>query len=172
MQKSHNIILVGPMGAGKTTLGKALAQELGKNFYDADEQIETAAGASVSWIFEIEGEAGFREREEKMLHELTKKQDIVLATGGGAILRETNRERIKQTGFVIYLQVSVAEQLIRLEKSLTRPLLLTGDREEKLTAIIQQREAHYLSVADLVLPTDKRSIQVLVQQICEMVQGK
>ncbi|HAI59564.1 MAG TPA: shikimate kinase [Xanthomonadaceae bacterium] len=149
MNPSVNLVLVGPMGAGKTSIGKRLAERFGLDFVDLDQAIEAATGARVAEIFEREGEAGFREREERQLAAELEGADRLVATGGGAVLREANRTRMRQRGYVLYLAVSVDEQLKRLANDRTRPLLQRPDREDALRAMAALRAPLYAEVADL-----------------------
>lgn len=151
-----NIILIGPMGAGKSTIGRILSQELRLSFIDVDREIEERAGANIPWIFDVEGEGGFRDREQQVLFDLSQKQDQVIATGGGAVLRAENRSCIQSQGFVVYLKTSIDQQLERTEKDKNRPLLQTEDPRKVLEDLIQQREPLYLQSADLTIETDKR----------------
>lgn len=149
-----SIYLVGPMGAGKTTLGKLLARQMGREFIDCDWYIAEQTGADIPWIFAKEGEEGFRERETKALRELTCKPNIIMATGGGAVMRAQNRELLSR-GLVIYLQASVDTQLARTKKSKSRPLLQNDNPRATLEALYQVRHPLYLEVADIVVATGK-----------------
>jgi len=160
-----SVFLVGPMGAGKSTIGRRLARRLGYAFYDVDRVIEERTGVDIPLIFELEGEEGFRTREKALLDELTQPPQTVVATGGGAVLDAENRSRLKSRGFVVYLQTSVEEQLRRLAHDRHRPLLQTADRRERLEALRAVREPLYREVADLVLETDAKRIQRMVQLI-------
>jgi len=160
-----NIYLIGPMGSGKTTIGTRLAQLLGLSFYDSDHEIEKRTGASVNLIFEIEGEAGFRKRENQMLRELTAMEGVLVATGGGAILSPDNRDLMRQSGLVVYLLTSVGQQLERLGRDRTRPLLQTGNMESKLVELANERNPLYQATADLVFPIRNRNIDSTVGQI-------
>ncbi len=153
------------MGAGKTTVGRALAKKLDKRFIDSDHEIEARTGASIPLIFEIEGEAGFRQRESEVIRELTQLDDIILATGGGAILRPENREYLKTRGTVIYLRASVNAILQRTSHDKNRPLLQTADPRQRLEQLAREREPFYLEVADLVIDTGRPNVQSLVQAI-------
>lgn len=155
------------MGAGKTTIGRQLAQALGKEFMDSDHEIEARTGVNIPLIFELEGEAGFRERESAVLDELTERDNVVLATGGGAVLREENRRHMKQRGMVVYLQADVEQLLERTRKDKNRPLLQTGDPEGRLTCLLQEREPLYLELADLVVNTGQGNIRSVVDTILE-----
>ena len=153
------------MGAGKTTVGRQLAKRLGKTFYDADRAIETRTGVSVAVIFDIEGEVGFRKREAEAIEQLTALDDIVLATGGGAVLDPRNREHLKSRGFVIYLHAlpGVLWQRTRSDKS--RPLLQGGDPRERLESLYAERDPLYRDVADLVVDTGRQGIGPLLSQV-------
>lgn len=153
------------MGAGKTTVGRALAKKLDKRFIDSDHEIEARTGASIPLIFEIEGEAGFRQRESEVIRELTQLDDIILATGGGAILRPENRKYLKTRGTVIYLRASVNAILQRTSHDKNRPLLQTADPRQRLEQLAREREPFYLEVADLVIDTGRPNVQSLVQAI-------
>ena len=152
MNPSLNLILVGPMGAGKTTLGRRLARHFELEFCDLDEELERRTGASVALIFELEGESGFRLREHALLAELCQGSGLLLATGGGSVLDPANRALMRATGFVVYLPASLEQQLARLKRDRKRPLLATPDREARLAALAEVREPLYREVAELVLP--------------------
>lgn len=154
MNPAPNLVLVGPMGAGKTSIGRRLADRFGLRFVDADHHIERRTGASVTSIFEHVGEAGFREREAAALAELLADQGLLVATGGGAVLGEANRQLMKDRGFVVYLCVGLDSQLKRLQRDRSRPLLQRPDREQVLRDLALLREPLYREVADLVLDTD------------------
>lgn len=149
MNPSANLFLIGPMGAGKTTIGKRLAARFGLSFIDLDREIEQATGASVNLIFEVEGETAFRDRESRLLELATARSGILLATGGGAVLREENREHLRAKGFVLYLQTGVDLQLARLRRDRTRPLLRTADPRARLVSLAGQRNQLYQQCADL-----------------------
>lgn len=146
----ENIFLIGPMGSGKTTLGRRVAESLGRKFIDLDEELEKRCGVEVAVIFEIEGEAGFREREHALLAEIAEGHGRVVATGGGSVLREDNRSILRNGGLVVWMKTSVAQQLKRLERDRRRPLLAAPDREEKLIRMAAERNPLYAGVADLV----------------------
>ena len=160
-----NIYLVGPMGAGKSTIGRMLAKELGLPFYDTDHEIETRTGANIPWIFDVEGENGFRQRERMVIKELCQERGVVLATGGGVVTQQENRMHLGSNGFVVYLQASVDTQLERTAKDKKRPLLQRPDRRAVLENLLKEREPLYLSVADLVLDTEAYSPKSLIHQI-------
>jgi shikimate kinase len=170
MKNTHNIFLVGPMGAGKTTIGKQIASEQKMVFYDSDHEIEFRTGVSIPHIFDVEGEEGFRRREESMIDELTQKQHIVLATGGGAVLRETNRQHLKQRGTVVYLHASIEQLLERTARDKNRPLLQTENPRAKLQELMQQREPLYREVADIIINTEGQAISVIACEIIKKCQ--
>mgnify|MGYP001823587701 FL=1 len=162
---SENIILVGPMGVGKTTIGSHLARKLKYDFVDSDTEIEKRTGASISLIFDIEGEEGFRKREAQMISELTERRHIVLSTGGGSVLDETSRQNIRSRGFVVYLKASVDILYQRLKKSRNRPLMETEDKLKVIEDLLAEREPLYLAVADITIATDGRSAQDVAREI-------
>ena len=170
-RKKRNIYLVGPMGSGKTTIGQRLARRLELDFYDSDQEIESRTGASVNLIFDVEGEAGFRERERQVLAELAAQCGVLIATGGGTVLSAANREVLKQTGIVVYLRTSVRQQLERLRRDRSRPLLKSGNKEHKLKELAEQRDPLYEEVADLVFPSRSRNIDSAVDQIFDAVRA-
>ena len=154
-----------PMGSGKSTIGRLLSQELKFEFYDSDKVIEERCGADIPWIFDKEGEAGFREREVSVIEEMTSVSGIVLATGGGAILREENRRNLASRGTVVYLCTSVEQQLSRTSRDRNRPLLQTPDPEQVLRSLFAERDPLYRSVADIVIETDQRNPRWVVQEL-------
>ena len=168
---ASNIFLVGPMGAGKSTVGKQLAKSLGRDFYDSDREIEKRTGVSIAWIFEMEGEAGFRLRERKVIDELTELKNIVLATGGGAVLAEENRRVLRSRGYVVYLSASVEQLLRRTNKDKNRPLLQTGQPEDKITGLMAERAPLYKDVADIELRTGDQSIQYVVSGLIKQLES-
>lgn len=157
MKSGQSIFLVGPMGVGKTTIGRQLAKLLDYDFVDSDHEIEAKTGASIAWIFDVEGEAGFRKREQSLIDELTQRPGIVLATGGGAVIKPENRLAMKQRGIAVYLKADVDELLKRTAHDKSRPLLQTDNPGEKLTALMKEREPWYLEVADLVFDTQRKN---------------
>ena len=167
MGTASRIFLVGPMGAGKTTVGRALAAELSTCFFDSDSEIEGRAGVDIPWIFEVEGESGFREREHRILSSLCEEAPAVIATGGGAVVTEANRVLMAESGFVVYLEATIKEQVRRTKKDEKRPLLAGKNRQEVLAELMKTREPLYLEVADLVLPTAGRNARELAQEIIE-----
>jgi shikimate kinase len=165
------IVFVGPMGAGKTTIGKLLAKEVGYEFYDSDKEIEKRTGANIPWIFDVEGEAGFRDRESLVVKELSEMSQIILATGGGAMLRPENRESVCRKGFVVYLNTSVEQQYNRTHKDKNRPLLQSGANAFTiLKELYEVRDPIYRSVADMVIETDKKSLKVIVRDIVKVLE--
>jgi len=157
MNPQGNVILVGPMGAGKTTIGRHLATLLHKRFVDVDHEIEKRTGVTIPVIFEIEGEAGFRRRECAAIEELTQSRDMVLATGGGAVLQEENRKLLKERGTVVYLQADIETLVERTRRDRNRPLLQTEDPRGKIEELLRQREPIYREVADVVVDTGQRA---------------
>ena len=166
---NKNLCLVGPMGAGKTTIGKKLAAQFNADFIDCDDEIESRTGTTIPVIFDIEGEEGFRDREEKILEELIAKKGLVLATGGGCVIREANRIVLKNADTVIYLAASVQDQLARTRKSRHRPLLDTPDKETRLTQLAEQRDPLYEEVATIVVHSHGRKASAVVKEIIELL---
>ena len=160
-----NIFLVGMMGAGKTSVGKLLARRLGKTFHDCDHEIERATGVKVAVIFEIEGENGFRAREAKTLAELVRRADIVLATGGGAVLSADNRKLLAGNGLVVYLRAAPAELWSRTRHDKNRPLLKTADPRARLEQIYAERDPLYREVANIVVDTGSQSVSSLAHRL-------
>ena len=163
----QNLILVGPMGAGKSTIGRLLAKELRIPFKDSDKEIEQRTGADIPWIFDVEGEQGFREREQSMIAELCMLDGVVLATGGGAVLREANRACLSAGGKVIYLFTSIEQQIGRTSRDRNRPLLQTANPEKVLVDLMSIRDPLYREIADLIIETDERPPRMVVQEILE-----
>jgi shikimate kinase len=159
---SGNIFLVGMMGAGKTTVGKLLAQQLGKIFIDSDEEIQQRTGVTIPHIFDVEGEAGFRQREASVIQDLVLLDNIVLATGGGTVLNENSRLALCGNGIVVYLKSTIHDLWQRTRHDRNRPLLQTADPHAKLKNMYEQRDLLYAQVANLVMPTGKQSAQSLV----------
>ncbi|MEZ5538326.1 MAG: shikimate kinase AroK [Thiolinea sp.] len=165
MQK--NIILVGLMGAGKSTIGRQLARRCKLAFYDSDKVIEERTGVNIPTIFDIEGEAGFRDREEKVISDLCRLDNIVLATGGGSVLREPNRECVKSSGYVVYLRASAEQLYQRIRHDKNRPLMQTDNPLQTLRDLLKARENYYLDVADLVVPTGKQRASNITRHIMQ-----
>ena len=170
MKIPGNLFLVGPMGAGKSTIGRRLAQLLGQEFLDSDQEIEQRTGVSIPLIFDMEGEAGFRAREKAVIADLTLWRNIVLATGGGAVLDPDNRRCLRERGVVIYLSASVEGQLSRTRQDTHRPLLQTADPHGRLEALLAVRDPLYREVADFIIATDRRHIKQVVQNILRCLQ--
>ena len=166
-----NLILVGPMGAGKSTIGRLLAKEMRVPFKDSDKEIEQRTGADIPWIFDVEGEQGFREREQAMLAELCELNGVVVATGGGAVLRAANREVLKAGGRVVYLYTSIEQQLDRTSRDRNRPLLRTADPAKVLVDLMALRDPLYREIADLIIETDERPPRMVVQEILERLEA-
>ncbi|MBP6261260.1 MAG: shikimate kinase AroK [Chromatiaceae bacterium] len=165
MKRLNNIFLIGPMGAGKSTIGRQLAEALSFRFEDSDHEIQRRTGVDISTIFEYEGEEGFRNREQQTIADLTNQEGIVLATGGGAILREVSRQNLAARGVVIYLHCSPEQQFSRTNRDRNRPLLQTEDPLERLRQLMDEREPFYRQVADLVVSTEKRGTASVVKEI-------
>jgi len=164
---NENIILVGLMGAGKSTIGRNLAKSLGKKFYDSDRVIEERTGVDIATIFEIEGEQGFRDREEQVIAELCEQDNIVLATGGGSILRETNRQTMVKHGRVVYLRTSAELLYSRIRHDKKRPLMQTDSPLDTLKKLLDDREPYYMEVSDTVVMTGRQKVPVLVKRVAE-----
>lgn len=165
------VFLVGPMGAGKSTIGRLLAAELNLPFLDSDRVIEERTGADIPWIFDVEGEQGFRDREAAVLSELSLERGIVLATGGGIVLRSENRSAMKSSGPVFYLTASVEQLLERTSKDKKRPLLQVDDPEKKIIELIELRDPLYREVADFVIDTDRRTPKAVAQEIARLAES-
>lgn len=161
----ENIFLIGPMGAGKSTVGRLLAEKLHYQFIDTDHEIEVKTGVTIPMIFDIEGETGFREREAQAIDTLTQRTEIVLATGGGAILRPENRMHLRSRGVVVYLKASVEALIARTQHDRNRPLLQTENPAESIRQILETREAFYEEVADFVIETESASAHKVVRTI-------
>ena len=171
MKQSNNIFLIGPMGAGKTTVGRQLAKCLSVQFYDSDREIEARTGVDIPVIFEYEGEDGFRQRERSILAELTQLDSVVLATGGGAILLPENRRCLTENGFVVYLRCMLDRQLERTSKDSHRPLLNTSNPRKKLQSLMRIRSPLYESCADYTVDTGRLSSRMATKQILNVFQS-
>ncbi|WP_200797281.1 shikimate kinase AroK [Microbulbifer donghaiensis] len=166
---SRSIFLVGPMGAGKSTIGKLLAAQLQLPFADSDKVLEDRTGADIPWIFDVEGEAGFRRRESEVLRDLCLGPTQVIATGGGIVLLEENRQRLRKYGLVVYLQASADQLLERTSKNSNRPLLNVADPGARIIELLEQRDPLYREVADIICDTDhctpKQAAQMVVERL-------
>lgn len=165
MNVTGNFFLVGLMGAGKTTVGKILAKHLHKTFYDSDHEIEHRTGVNIPLIFELEGETGFRKREAATIEELVKLHDVVLATGGGAVLAKQNRENLSQNGTVIYLRAHPDELYHRTRGDKNRPLLQTENPRARLEKLYAERDPLYREIADIVIDTGDQSVSTIVAEL-------
>ena len=169
MAEKRNIFLVGPMGAGKSTIGRHLADELHLDFFDSDQEIERRTGADIAWIFDLEAEDGFRVREENVINDLTDKQGIVLATGGGSIVTKAVRNRLSARGIVVYLQTTIDKQVARTQRDKRRPLLQNEDPEQVLRDLAEMRNPLYEEVADYIVDTDDQSARAVANQIISKI---
>ena len=168
--RPRGVFLIGMMGAGKTSVGRLLAQRLGRPFIDADHEIESRCGVSIPVIFEIEGEAGFRQRERAMIDELTRLPGIVLATGGGAVLAPESRERLRSRGLVVYLRASAEDIWQRTRRDRGRPLLATADPRQRIADLLSQREALYAQTAHLTFDSSQDSVKSTVARLVERLE--
>ena len=164
---SINVFLVGPMGVGKTTVGKLLADDLGYTFVDTDREIESRCGTDIPWIFDVEGEEGFRQREIKALDELSSRERIVLATGGGIVLKPENRQKLKSRGFVVYLTAHLDLLVERTGKDKKRPLLQVDDPRKALEKTLVIRDPLYRDVATIIVPTDHQNPRQAAKEIAQ-----
>ena len=169
MKHPKNIFLIGPMGAGKSAVGRQLARTLHLSFMDSDDEIEARTGVDIAFIFEKEGEAGFRKREAAVIDDLTGIDGVVLATGGGAIVDVESRSRLSGRGFVVYLYTTADQQFARTKKGRERPLLENGDRRQILEELLLARDPLYREIADLVVDTDGRKVHSVAGEIIEKV---
>lgn len=170
MMEKKNIFLIGPMGAGKSTIGRQLSYKLNLEFFDSDQEIETRTGANISWVFDVEGETGFRNREERIINELTKRNGIVLATGGGSIISSVTRNNLSTRGLVIYLETTIDKQLMRTKRDKRRPLLRSSiisgkDTRELLESLAKERNPWYEEIADITVSTDEQNARLVVDKI-------
>jgi len=168
---NRNVFLIGMMASGKTTVGRHLANSLKFDFVDSDSVIEKRAGADIPWIFDIEGEEKFRDREEAVIEELTQRRGVVVATGGGVVLRETNRRRLTERGIVVYLNAPLERLVARARSNTRRPLLAGMDARERLAELIDQRGDLYARTADIEIETDDRSPRVIAQRIVDALEA-
>lgn len=165
MRHPQNVFLVGPMGAGKSAVGRELARLLHRTFVDSDDEIEKRTGVDIPFIFEKEGEAGFRLRESRVIDELSQRDGIVLATGGGAVISPENRNHLGARGLVVYLYTTVAQQVARTRRGRERPLLENCDRQQTLEELMSVRDPMYREIADLVVETDGRKVRAVANEI-------
>ena len=172
MLGKRNVFLVGPMGSGKTAVGKYIARLTGAAFYDSDAEIEHRTGVDIPFIFEKEGESGFRQREREAIDALTQLEPVVLATGGGAVLNEDNRRHLAARGCVVYLETTVAQQASRVRRSRNRPLLSDADPVLKLTELMRIRGPLYTAIADIVVVTDGRKVAAVAADIMRGLQAR
>jgi shikimate kinase len=166
MKNHDNIFLIGPMGAGKSTIGRRLARKLKLKFLDSDQAIENRTGARIALIFEIEGEEGFRKRESEIIEELTNQSGVVLATGGGVVLNPVNRQKLAERGVVVYLRAGLGQLLKRTARDTKRPLLNTDNPRERIKELLNTRTPLYEEIADLIVDTDKQPVTQIVEEIC------
>jgi shikimate kinase len=163
--KAQNIILIGPMGSGKSTIGNILAKKLGREFQDSDHFIENRTGVDIARIFDIEGESGFRDRESNALEDLLGQNNQVVATGGGSVMRKKNQALLRSKGFIIFLDTTVNQQMQRLRRDKKRPLLQTDNPRERLETLLNARRPIYLDLADLAVKTDRKQARRLASEI-------
>ena len=169
MKQPKNIFLIGPMGAGKSAVGRHLARTLHLTFVDSDDEVESRTGVDIAFIFEKEGDEGFRKRESAAIDDLTKMDNVVLATGGGAVMDADNRSYLGGRGFVVYLYTTVDQQVARTRKGRERPLLEGGNRRKILEELLVQRDPLYREIADLIVETDGRKVHSVVNEIVEHI---
>ena len=168
MAEKRNIFLIGPMGAGKSTIGRELADRLHLEFFDSDQEIERRTGADIAWVFDLEGEEGFRKREEGVIEDLSEKQGIVLATGGGSVISLQVRNRLSARGIVVYLETTIDKQVARTQRDRRRPLLQTSEEPRTvLEKLAVERNPLYEEIADVVIKTDDQSAKVVAHKIIE-----
>ena len=165
----RNIILIGPMGSGKSTIGSIIARRLNREFQDSDHYIEERTGVDIARIFDIEGEQGFRDRETNALAELLGQSNRVIATGGGSVMRRENQEMLKKEGYIVFLDTSVNQQMQRLARDKKRPLLQTENPRQRLEALFEERRPIYLELADLAVKTDRRVARRLAADIIKQL---
>ena len=169
MNPSHNLFIIGPTGAGKTSIGRRLAVHDGLPFVDNHQEIERHCGVDVSTVFELEGEVGFRQRESAAIDECSQRRGVLMATGAGAVLAALNRKHMTERGYVVWLQASIAQQLERLERDHHRPLLQVADRHERLHAMAQSREPLYRDIADLAVPGEHGSVSTATERSIALI---
>ncbi|TPH15200.1 shikimate kinase AroK [Litorilituus lipolyticus] len=168
MAEKRNIFLIGPMGAGKSTIGRELADRLHLEFFDSDQEIERRTGADIAWVFDLEGEEGFRKREETVIDDLSERQGIVLATGGGSVISTQVRNRLSARGIVVYLETTIDKQVARTQRDRRRPLLQTSEEPRTvLENLAVERNPLYEEIADIIVKTDDQSAKVVAHKIIE-----
>ncbi len=172
MNELTPVFLVGPMGAGKTTIGKHLARLLDKEFVDLDQEIEQSCGADIAWIFDVEGEVGFRKRESAMLREVANRNNMVIATGGGAVLDSESRALMKRSGTVVYLSVAAKVLYNRMQQDTKRPLLQVGDKKAMIESIVKEREPLYKEIADIVFDGHKKTPALAAQELASLIRQR
>lgn len=166
---AQNVFLIGPVGAGKSTIGRQLATTLKMEFFDSDREIEKRCGVDIDWIFDLEGEKGFRQREQDIINELANRQGIILATGGGAVVSLDNRTVLSSRGKVVYLQASIEQQLQRTAKDKRRPLLQVEDKESQLIKMMKEHEPLYREISDITVETSDSTVRSIVQKITHLL---
>ena len=169
MKHPRNIFLIGPMGAGKSAVGRHLARALHLTFVDSDDEVESRTGVDIAFVFEKEGEEGFRKREAAAIDDLTRLDGVVLATGGGAVMNADTRSNLGGRGFVVYLYTTVDQQVVRTKKGRQRPLLENADPRGTLEELLQQRDPLYREIADLIVETDGRKVHSVASEIIEAI---
>ena len=168
MAEKRNIFLIGPMGAGKSTIGREIADRLHLEFFDSDQEIERRTGADIAWVFDLEGEEGFRKREETVIEDLSEKQGIVLATGGGSVISTNVRNHLSARGIVVYLETTIDKQVARTQRDRRRPLLQTSEEPRTgLENLAVERNPLYEEIADIIVQTDDQSAKVVAHKIIE-----
>ena len=168
MVEKRNIFLIGPMGAGKSTIGREIAERLHLEFFDSDQEIERRTGADIAWVFDLEGEEGFRKREETVIEDLSEKQGIVLATGGGSVISANVRNHLSARGIVVYLETTIDKQVARTQRDRRRPLLQTSEEPRTvLENLAVERNPLYEEIADVIVQTDDQSAKVVAHKIIE-----
>ncbi|OUR80606.1 shikimate kinase I [Colwellia psychrerythraea] len=168
MAEKRNIFLIGPMGAGKSTIGREIADRLHLEFFDSDQEIERRTGADIAWVFDLEGEEGFRKREETVIEDLSEKHGIVLATGGGSVISTSVRNHLSARGIVVYLETTIDKQVARTQRDRRRPLLQTSEEPRTvLENLAVERNPLYEDIADIIVQTDDQSAKVVAHKIIE-----
>ncbi|TMM43939.1 shikimate kinase AroK [Colwellia ponticola] len=168
MAEKRNIFLIGPMGAGKSTIGREIADRLHLEFFDSDQEIERRTGADIAWVFDLEGEEGFRRREETVIEDLSEKHGIVLATGGGSVISTNVRNHLSARGIVVYLETTIDKQVARTQRDRRRPLLQTSEEPRTvLENLAVERNPFYEEIADIIVQTDDQSAKVVAHKIIE-----